>query len=138
MIRPEERLSKLARFRFYCIDIVTAGIESVSGVPLRVLVGEEIACRELHGERRVVLARNEFHIGTLVAQFIRDTSSNAGRDGLDHIERGVVGSSTGIRWSPSEGIEVSDKSSSWIHGRERLMIEKISDNYDAVDERATR
>ena len=54
------------------VDVVAAGVEAVVRVAFGVLVGEQVAHRQLGGQRRVVLAGDELEIGPLVRQFLDD------------------------------------------------------------------
>ena len=89
VLGAEEVTGELRRLALDVVDVLTPGVEPVRGIALSVLVGEERALRVLRRERAVVLARDELHIGALIAQLADDRRGDARRHGRDVIEHRV-------------------------------------------------
>ena len=96
MIGAEYLDCELGGQALYGIDVVAAGIEPVEGVPLGILVGEEVALGKLNCQGRIVLARDHLEIAALVGNLGHYAPGYSGIDRAYALERGQVGDERGV------------------------------------------
>ena len=115
VLGAEQLAAQVGAFGLDRVDVVATGVESVSGIPLGVLVGEEIALGELHGERAEILAGDQLEIGALVGELLGDRVGDRGRDRRNGVQRGQEGRRPGVDAGRIGGGKIPGKQATLSH-----------------------
>ena len=100
VVRTEELFRLAGCGVFHRVDVHAAAVVAVLGVAFRILVGQEVTHRRLHGQGAVVLARDELEVAALVVQLVHHVGGNLRRDGGDLLQVGDIGGHRGVQRAP--------------------------------------
>src|SRR2546428_1226444 len=106
VLGAEETAGELRRLALDVVDVLAPGVEAMRWVALGVLVREQRSLCELRRQGAVVLARDELHVGALIAQLVDDRRGDARRRGRDVIEHRVQGGGRGIGGTVPDALEI--------------------------------
>jgi hypothetical protein len=99
------------------VDVVAPGVEAVPRIPLGVLVGQQVALRQLHRDGAEVLAGDQLQVGPLVAQLLDDRVGDGRRHAGDHVQRGVERGGPGVDLARIGGGKIPAKQAALSHRR---------------------
>ena len=91
VVCAEELAGQVGREALDGVDVVASGVEAVVRDALGVLVGEQVALGELHGQRGVVLAGDHLQARPLVCELGHDGGGDLRGDARDLLQRRQVG-----------------------------------------------